>query len=80
MGHETRRGGRGNNQWGKHSSPPAIRAFLQKGGQGKKTIYFAIFFCRTHFCVGHDAMNYFFEFFFADNNTLCRELNIFANL
>ena len=60
MGHETRKGGGVNKQWGKHSIPPAILAFLQKGGQGQKTIYF----CGTHFCVGHDAKNYFFFVFY----------------
>ena len=41
--------------------------------------HFCDFFCGTHFCVRHDAKKKMC-FFFADNNTLCRVLNIFANL
>ena len=41
------RGERGNKQWGKHSIPPAILAFLQKGGRGEKL--FLRFFLRNPF-------------------------------
>ena len=50
MGHETQRGGGGGNkQWGKHSIPPAILAFLQKGGAGAKNILFFVIFLRNPF-------------------------------
>ena len=49
-------GGWGNKQWGKHSIRPAIVVFLQRGA-GAKKIFFAIFFCGTHFCEGHKAKN-----------------------
>ena len=77
MGHETRKRGTTNSG----ANPPAILAFLQKGGQGQKSFYFCSFFCGTHFCVRHEANNLFFScVFFLDNNTLCQELIIFANL
>ena len=47
MGHET--GGEGGAQWGKHSIPPAILAFLQKGGAGAKNIFFMQFFLHNPF-------------------------------
>ena len=77
MGHETRRRrGGSNKQWGKHSIPPAILAFLQKrgGGSGKKYFIFAIFFAEPIF-----AKKTCLRFiFFADNNNLCRELKHFC--
>ena len=75
MGHETRKaGGGGGKQWGKDSIPPAILAFLQKGGQGQKIFYFC------DFASGMTPKINFVALFFMDNNTLCRELNIFANV
>ena len=74
---ETRK--RGTTSSGANS--PATLAFLQKGGHGQKLFYFCDFFCGTHFCVRHEANNQFLRvFFFADNNDLCQELIIFANL
>ena len=73
MGHETRK--RGATSSGAKLSRDSGNS-RKKGGQGQKAFYFCGFFCGTHFCAGHDAKNYFF----ADNNTLCQELNIFANL
>ena len=62
MGHETRRGG-GDKQWGKHSFPPAILAFLQKGGQ--KIFYFCDFFVEPIFASGMTPkINIFLRFFF----------------
>ena len=50
-GHETRKRGT-TSSW---ANSPAILAFLQKGGQGRKLFYFCDFFCRTHFCVRREA-------------------------
>ena len=49
--------GEGDKQWGKHSIPPAILAFLQKGVQGQKIYYFCDFLLQNPFCVKHDAKN-----------------------
>ena len=68
----------GNKQWGKLSRDSGI---LAKGGAGAKHTSFLRFFWGTNFWVGHDAKIFFrVVCFFVDNNTLCRELNIFANL
>ena len=53
------------------ANSPASLAFLQKGGQGQKLFYFCDFFCRTHFCVRHEANNYFFLRFFLRTTTPC---------
>ena len=45
MGHETQK--KGTTSSGANS--PAILAFLQKGGQGQKLFYFAIFFAEPIF-------------------------------
>ena len=78
MGHETQK--RGTTSCGANS--PAILAFLQKRGQGQKIFHFCNFFRGTHFYLRHEANNQFFlrSIFFADNNTLCQELIIFANV
>ena len=54
----------------------------KKGGRGKKYFIFAIFFAEPIFAYGMTPkISYFLCcFFFADNNALCWELNIFANL
>ena len=63
---------------GQTQHPSCDSGILAKRG---KNILFLQFFCGPHFCVKRDAPTLiFFAFFFADNNTLCRELNIFANL
>ena len=77
MGHEARK--RGATSSGANS--PAILAFLQKGGQGQKIFCFCdFFFAEPIFAWGMKTIFIFLHFFFADNNTLCRELIIFANL
>ena len=76
MGHETRNRG-GNKQWGKLSRNSGIPA---KRGAGAKKNYFAICFAEPIFAQGMTPKKTFLRFlFFADDNTLCRELNIFAN-
>ena len=58
---------------------PRLWQSCKKGGRGQKKI--CVFFCGAHFRVRREANNYFFfAFFFVDNNILCQELNILANL
>ena len=53
----------------------------KKGGRGKNYFIFAIFFAEPIFALGMKPIIHFFSaLFFADNNTLCQELIIFANL
>ena len=52
-----------------------LQKTLQAGA--KNNLFLQLFFGETYFYIGRDAKNFFF---FADKNTLCKELNIFANL
>ena len=73
MGHDTRK--RGTTSSG--AKFPAILAFLKRKKGAKDILFLRFFYVR------HEANNSFFAFyfiFFADNNTLCQDSNIFANL
>ena len=55
------------------------KIFARASKMGKKILYFCDFFGGTHFCItlGRYAKKQICGFFFfADNNTLCRELNV----
>ena len=72
-------GGCGNKQWGKHSIRPTIVVFLQRGA-GAKKFFLRFFFAEPIFAKGtKPKINIFFAFFFAQNNTLDRELIISAD-
>ena len=81
MGSEKQKGGGGVRQQagGKHSIRPRTVVFVQRGAGAKKN--FAIFFAEPIFAKGEEQkINIFLRFlFFAENNTLDRELNISAN-
>ena len=73
-------GGCGNKQWGKHSIRPTTVVFLQRGAGAK--FFFCDFFLRNPFLrrAQSKKLIFFLRFlFFAQNNTLDRELIISAN-
>ena len=65
-----------------NSIPTAILTWIlsQRGGRGKN-IFFASFLAEPIFAKSREPrINFFFANFCAENNTLCWEITIFANM